>query len=158
VAPKGSRPRGGLLLPSTKRLRAHATTGHMPTCGGPSLPIALGSAWGELRWLFSHLIHFVSGQERTRLFPGQCSAYSKLHETDLEDASLRTCTAVRSHRPKHMHCPPCFGRPSTVGEGVPIFARFCTYQRLHSEGGSCLAVDSCTTASSAVLFDVFQCG
>ena len=76
VAPKGSRPRGGLLLPSTKRLRAHATTGHMPTCGGPPLPIALGSAWDELRWLFSLLIHFVSGQERTRLFPGQCSAYS----------------------------------------------------------------------------------
>jgi hypothetical protein len=76
VAPKGSRPRGGLLLPSSKRPRAHATTGHIPTCGVPSLPFALGSAWGELRWLFSHLIHFVSGQERTRLFPGQCSAYS----------------------------------------------------------------------------------
>ena len=83
-------------------LRAHAMTGHMPTCGGPSLPIALGSAWGELRWLFSHLIHLVSGQGRTRLFPGHCSAYSKLHETDLEDASLRTCTAVRSHRPKQL--------------------------------------------------------
>jgi hypothetical protein len=74
--PQGIPPQGGLLLPSTKRLRAHATTGHMPTCGGPPLPIALGSAWDELRWLFSLLIHFVSGQERTRLFPGQCSAYS----------------------------------------------------------------------------------
>jgi hypothetical protein len=75
--PQGIPPQGGLLLPSSKRLRAHATTGHTPTCGVPSLPFALGSAWGELRWLFSHLIHFVSGQGRTRLFPGRCSAYSK---------------------------------------------------------------------------------
>jgi len=79
--PQGIPPQRGLVLPSTKRLRAHATTGHMPTCGGPSLPIALGSVWDELRWLLSHLIHFVSGQERTRLFPGQCSAYSNTKQT-----------------------------------------------------------------------------
>ena len=38
VAPKGSRPRRGLLLSSSTRLRAHSTTGHTPTCGVPPLP------------------------------------------------------------------------------------------------------------------------
>ena len=38
VAPTGSRPRRGMLLSSSTRLRAHSTTGHTPTCGVPPLP------------------------------------------------------------------------------------------------------------------------
>ena len=34
-------------------------------------------AWGELRWLFSHQIHFVAGQRRSGLLPGRCTANSK---------------------------------------------------------------------------------